>query len=98
MFNSLPPSRAPRWALIVEGWIKKHAYVGFVDIPAKRCALKSFVISNIQRKILLIYCLINIYLNNSQNHFIKLCSLNLFSLIYPKMHLKQQHIFFIIKM
>ncbi len=63
--------RHPRQALMVEGWKKKHAYVGFVYISAKRCDLKCFVIINFQRKMLLIYCLINIYANNFQNDCIK---------------------------
>ncbi len=60
----------------------------FTFLP--RDDLKSFVIINLHRKMQLI-CLINIYVNNSQNHCITLCSLNLISLIDPKMHLKQQN-------
>ncbi len=66
---------APRRALMVEGWKKKHAYVGFVYIPAKGCDLKSFVIINLQRKILLIYCLLKHEVTNSQNNWVKLHSL-----------------------
>ncbi len=67
---------------MVDMWKYKHAYVGFVYIPA-RCDWKGFIIINLQKKMLLIYCLINIYVNNSQNHCTKLCSLNLISLIDP---------------
>ncbi len=38
------PPGAPRQALKVEGWKKKHAYIGFVYIPARACDLKSFVL------------------------------------------------------
>ncbi len=62
-------------ALMVEGWKKKHAYDGFVYIPAKGCDLKSFLIINLQRKMLLIYCLVNHEVTNSQNNCIKLCNL-----------------------
>ncbi len=39
-----PPSRGPRRALMVEGWKKKHPYIGFVYIPARGCDLKSFIL------------------------------------------------------
>ncbi len=29
---------------MVEGWKKKHAYIGFVYIPAGGCDLKSFIL------------------------------------------------------
>ncbi len=29
------PAGAPRRTLMVEGWKKKHAYIGFVYIPAR---------------------------------------------------------------
>ncbi len=64
-----------RQALMVVEWKKKHVYVGFVYFPAKGCDLKSFVIINLQRKMLLIYCLLKHEVNNSQNNSIKLCSL-----------------------
>ncbi len=62
---------------MVEGWKKKNDYVGSVYIPAKGCDLKNFIIINLQRKMLLICDLINIYVSIYQNHCIKLFSLNL---------------------
>ncbi len=67
---------------MVEGWKKKHAYIGFVYIPAKGCDLKSFIIFNLQRQTLLIDCLINNAVTKLQN--IKVCSYTLFSLIHRK--------------
>ncbi len=61
--------------LIVEGWTKKHAYIALVYIPTKQCDLKCFIISNLQKKMLLIYYLLKYEVTNSQNNCIKLCSL-----------------------
>ncbi len=58
--KSLPPllTQGPLGGpLMVEGWKKKHAR--FVYISAKWCDLQSFIVINLQRKMLLIYCLFN---------------------------------------
>ncbi len=52
---------------MVEGWKNKHAYIGFVYIPARECDLKSFITFNLQRQILLVCCLINNAVTTSQN-------------------------------
>ncbi len=69
------PYRAPMRALVVDECKKKHAYNGFVYIPAKGCDLKGLVIINLKRKMLLIYCLLKPEVTNSQNNCIKFCIL-----------------------
>ncbi len=67
------PHRVPMQNLVVDGWKKKHARL--VYIPAKICDLKSFVIINLQIKMLLIYSWLKHEVSSSQNNCIKLCSL-----------------------
>ncbi len=52
---------------MVEGWKKKHAYIGFIYIPAKGFDLKSFTIFNLRRQTVFFCCLINNAVTKSQD-------------------------------